>query len=257
MKTRFCSALCAFAGLLLLAPVSNAADPAPGGVLDQVWIITPKNGMDQQFQKAFAAHVQWRRDNKDPWSWEVYSEAVGPEPGILFARSANHSWADFDAYEATGFPMKAGEQWDTTVAPFVANVRNSISEYEPSMSHWPKDAPEYTLFTLITYQLKQGAGMKFRTTTEEIAKALAEAKWPNNWAFLAYHTGPQPSQLLVLPAANWAGFKDPDPNVYNAVVSVRGAEAAGKLFADYGSCVAHQDAIIIRRLPQFSVTGTK
>jgi len=277
MKVRFRSALCALGGLSLIALAAVAAEPpaatapaakitaakmpaakmAAGGPLDKVWTIIPKPGMEVQFEKAFAAHVQWRRDNKDPWSWEVYTEADGPEVGARFARSGNHTWADFDAYEDSDFAKKADEQWNTTVAPYVAATRSSMSEYLPAISHWPDDAPDYQLFQLNTYRLKPGAEARYLTATGAIAKALMDAKWPYNWGFLEYKTGPLPSLLLVIPALNWAGFKDPEPDVFAAVASVRGEATARMMFDAFSACVAHIDGIIVRRMPQYTVNAAK
>src|SRR3990172_10115283 len=117
MKIKCRSALSAYVGLLLFTVGSWAAEPPAGGPLDKVWTIVPKKGSEVKFDKAFAEHVQWRRDHKDPWTWEVYVESDGPETGAYFARSGNHNWADFDAYDASDFAAKADVQWNATVAP--------------------------------------------------------------------------------------------------------------------------------------------
>ena len=251
------SALSAFVGLLLFTVGSFAAEPPAGGLLDKVWTIIPKKGSEVKFDKAFAEHVQWRRDHKDPWTWEVYVEVDGPETGAYFARSGNHNWSDFDAYDASDFSAQAGAHWNATMAPHVGEIRSSMSQYLPDISQWPNDAPEYQLFQLITYRIKQGQHRNFTSAAGALADALKEAKWPYHWAFMDHQSGQLPSVLLVLPSLKWADMAEPNPNVFQAVANVRGQEKAGQMFDAYSATLARTDAVVVRRLPTLAVTGAK
>ena len=108
--------------VITLTPLANA-DNHEAGTLARVWTITPKAGVSEEFEKALAGHVEWRRKNKDPWHWNVYVQVDGRHVGTYYARSAGHHYADFDAYEEFG--QKAGDHWNDNVQQYVANVSNA------------------------------------------------------------------------------------------------------------------------------------
>ena len=37
------------------------------------WSISAKVGSESAFMDALKAHVIWRRDNDDPWTWNLYT----------------------------------------------------------------------------------------------------------------------------------------------------------------------------------------
>jgi hypothetical protein len=259
MKKIHPSALGAVFGLLMVNAVVMAADTAPApGQLHKVWAFMPKSGSQVEFEKAFAAHVQWRRDNKDPWTWQVYVEVDGPNAGLHYARSGNHHWSDFDDYDASEFATKANAHWNTTVAPHLAKISSWMGEDQAAISHWPEDAPDYQLFQLYTYRLKPGHMQRFMDATTSIVEALKEAKWPYHWSFIEHLTGSSvPSVMLVLPATKWADMKEPSPNVLEAVAGVRGKEKAAALFAAMSETFAQTDAVVVRLLPHYGVKGAQ
>ena len=151
----FKTILSALTVTLSLSVSTAVADSHEAGTLAKVWSITPKAGMTEEFEKALGAHVQWRRDNKDPWHWNVYVEVDGHDVGTYYARSGGHHYPDFDDYEAFG--EKASDHWNDTVQPYVANVRSSMSRELPDMGQWEGNTSDYNLFKVFSIDLKPGA----------------------------------------------------------------------------------------------------
>jgi hypothetical protein len=257
MKTRYCAALFAAVAMLSSPLGSFAESHKTPGTLARIWTIIPKNGSELKFDKAFADHVQWRRDNKDPWNWDVFVQVDGPEVGAYYARSGNRHWSDFDAYEAAEFSKKAGLHWNETVAPHVAVVRSEIDEYMPDISNWPMDAPEYNLFRLNRHLVNIGGTKDFVAAVGAIGGVLKEAKWPHHWSFHMSHSGEGPSVTLVLPSINWAGIAEPESNVGEVLVKSLGEEKAGQYWANLFATFRKLNVVTVKRIPELAVKAAK
>ena len=246
------------AATLILSPLATFAEDAQPESIAKLWTFIPKSGDEVGFMKAFAEHVQWRRDNKDPWHWNVYVQVDGPEVGAYYARSENHSWADFDAYDASPFEAKASEHWNKTVAPHLDAIHSSITKWLPKISNWPEDAPNYNLFQLQAMQLKPGQMVAYTQAVGAVAEALKTAKWPYHWGFDEMVSGgAEPSVTLVLPSMKWADMAEPTPNFFDTLVSGLGEEKAAKLMADINATVASTSVTIVRHLPDLEVPAAK
>ena len=245
------------AALVVCPMAALAQDPQPESIA-KIWTFIPKNGDQAGFEKAFAEHVQWRRDNKDPWHWDVYVQVDGPEVGAYYARSGNHSWADFDAYDASEFVAKASDHWTRTVSPHLDDIHSSITRWLPALSNWPDDAPIYNLFQLQHIQIKPGHMRAYTQAVGTIADALKQAKWPYHWGLDAMMSGGEgPSVTLVLPSMKWADMAEPKPNFYDTMAGVIGEEKAAKTMADLNATVATTKVTIVRRIPELEVKAAK
>ncbi len=255
MKAKIIAALLAIACCQLFAAVTLAQGTGAGNV-GQLWMITPKVGMADKFEAAFARHVDWRRTNNDPWHWDVYVQVDGADVGTYFARSGNHQWADFDGYGE--FDRKATDNWNSTVAPYVARMQSTLSEAMPALSNWPADSADYHLFTIINYSIKQGHATRFNRSAKAFADILKDANWPYHWAFVNMVSGGAvPAAVLVLPRKNWAGMADPDPDLFAVVSAKVGPEAAIEMLDDFSDTIASAQAHTLQSLPQYTVEGAR
>ena len=252
-----CAALLAIASLLVSPLASFADHHEQRGLLDKVWTFVPKNGSELQFQKAFAEHAQWRRDNKDPWRRDVYVEVDGPEVGARHARSSDHHWSDFDAYDASAFSAKASAHWNTNVAPHLADIRCTIAKYLPDISNWTEDAPEYRLFQLHRTRVRIGQMQKYIAAVGAIAKVLKDAKWPYHWGFHEFVSGPAPTVLLVLPSMKWADMADPKPDLWETMAGAVGEEKSAQMWADLDATIESTEVTIVRHLPDLTVMAAQ
>ena len=79
-------------GLIAVAAglfVSTVAFPAmaQGGAEDiaRGFVFEAKPGMATQFEEAIKLHVQWRKQNNDPWTWVWYQVVNGDNIGSTWS----------------------------------------------------------------------------------------------------------------------------------------------------------------------------
>lgn len=245
--------------LLTLAPLlAFGALPAVShaqGDLARLYEMTPKQGMGAQFQAALAAHAKWRQQNKDPWAWQVYEAVNGDKLGTFYARSGNHQWADFDAYDA-GFGPKSSTHFGETVGPLLAEVTGSITTTDTINARWPEDQTGYVLFQVITYHLKPDKVQQFTQTVNKFHRAIVQTNRPVHYAFVStVNGGMGPTVALVLPYKDWAGMAPPPKSMAQMMTEVYGEKEAQKAFADFSDCYRYAESAVLRLRPDLSVPG--
>lgn len=97
-------------------------------------MVDVKSGLAPQFEAAFQAHVQWRKEQGDPWQWTTYQLVNGERLGDYVIRSGNHSWADFDAYE--DFLTQGSPHFYNAVGAYIDSVAGSITRVDCSLLRW-------------------------------------------------------------------------------------------------------------------------
>lgn len=108
------------------------------GNLADVWTLVPKPGVGQGFEAALRDHMQWRTEAGDPWQWSVYTVETGPDVGAYVVRSSNHSWADFDAYDA-GFGPEAGLRVAASFGDMIESAEHQITASDTARSRRAPD----------------------------------------------------------------------------------------------------------------------
>ncbi|MCG8605518.1 hypothetical protein MJD09_11035 [bacterium] len=85
--------------------------------LAKMYHVKVKAGYGAQFETALKQHVEWRKAEGDPWTWNVYQVANGMNLGDFIFRSGDHTWADMDSYaEFLANHLKPGKQLAFTQA---------------------------------------------------------------------------------------------------------------------------------------------
>jgi hypothetical protein len=67
-------------------------DVGSSHTISQMWEFMPKPGSGPAFEEAIKAHVEYRKSQGDPWTWDVYHQVVGPTMSIA---GFGDNWADF------------------------------------------------------------------------------------------------------------------------------------------------------------------
>ncbi len=242
--------------LFVLGLPAAHAQPEEAGTLAKLWVIQPKAEMAESFEAAFAKHVEWRRDNSDPWHWNVYVVVDGQNAGTYYARSAGHHYRDFDHY--IEFQQRASDHWQKSVAKYVAKSGSMISRELPDMSQWEGNTSDYNLFWVYSSDIKPGQMQSWKEAAGMITNELAEADWPYEWFFVERLSGGTvPSVALVIPAANWAGMEDPDPSAFDAVAARHDQAKAAKMWQDYYAPMKTTSSYVLRRIPDFEVKAAQ
>ncbi len=228
--------------------------PAPAQVVSEIWQFTPRPGVGAGFEEALKAHVQFRKSQNDPWTWQVYQEIVGPDVGKYYVASWNHSWADFDAYDDWAGGPAAGAHFDATLGPLLEDMASSISQDGP-ISRFPDD-PNYepTLINVTEFYLIPGKQQGFQDAIQKFDEAIKGAGMPFYYTsdFLVAG-GSGPTFSIAGFGESWAEFADPDPSMEQVMVEAYGEEEATRIFTAFSEAVHHWDSFVVRYRPDLSL----
>ncbi len=212
----------------------------------RLYVLTPKSGMAAEFETALGQHAEWRREHDDPWTWIVHQVNSGPNLGDYVIRSGNHSWSDFDAYDA-GFGPEGTVHFNATVDPLMESASSFITRGDTTNIRWPDDPNSVNLLQVTTYHLKPGQRPTFFQAVNKYHQAIVQTNRPTHYAFTNLHSGgPGPAVTVVFPYENWAAFQGPEQTLGQLMVEVYGQEEATAAFEQFTSTFTGTESWVIR-----------
>ena len=207
-----------------------------------------KIGMNQEFEQALKAHLDWRRENGESWVWGVYQVANGDNMGDYILRSGFHTWADFDDYNE--FLTRAAAHFFKMAGPYINSFRGVITRVDDQNLLWPEDNSSVNLIQVFQYRVKIG---KTRDLTEVISKvhqALVQQNWPlhYSWEWNA-NGGEGIVAMLILPFSSWESMQEPENPMESVLEQVYGKEQSQALFAGFADSVESVESrvFVVRR----------
>jgi len=231
--------------------------PAPSRAQDMArfWEFTPKTANVPAFVEALRAHVEYRKELGDPWSWYVYETVVGKDYPKFYVASWNHTWADFDAYDAWENGGAAGAHFQATVGPLLEDMTTNISESNRAMERLPSD-PDYApafvnVTTFYVIPGKQGQFQEMMMKWQEAIEAADMDFYYSSDYMAAGGEGPLFS--IAIMGDSWASFAEPDPTMEQVMMDHFGEEEAMEIFTGFGESVHHWDNFIVRARPDLSL----
>ena len=141
------------------------------GNVTRVFLIELIPGHTAAFLEAGAAHAQWHRDQGDDWTWVGFTIETGRDTGKFGWITSDHSWSDFDEYDAKMGPAD-GAHFAATGG---AHVQSSVSWFSVALPEMSNPAPAGTLFPLvqvIAYRIAGGHQGAFLSAVTEVHEAL-------------------------------------------------------------------------------------
>ena len=248
MKTK----LTALATTLLLWVVAFP-EAAQGQTEDiaQSYVHTVQPEMIAQFEEAVKQHVQWRKQNNDPWEWTWY-QVVNGGRGRYLVRSGNHRWADLDVRYAWDDRVGAGPNFLATVGPFFESEDSSISQLDGALSRPLDDYSAITLFAVTEFDVRLPG--QFREAITKIGEGLDRGNWERSyqWLMEAYGGGTTDA-TLVIPAENWGGLAPPEKPLPVLLAEVYGEQEASDLMQQLASSIRSQTSYTLRVRPDLSL----
>ncbi len=219
---------------------------AQGNNMSRIYFMTPKPGMAAQFEAALAEHAAWRRQNNDPWTWIVHEVENGDNLGMFIVRSGDHTWADFDAYEA-GFDERGTEHFFATVGPHMESIESVIGAVDTTNVRWPETWTDINMLQITTYNVKPNHGQKFFQAVNKIHRAIMETNYPVHYGFESIVNGGRAGRVaLVLPRKNWADFQGPEQPMAAMLAGVYGEDEVSGIFEDFGSTYDTAESMVVR-----------
>lgn len=232
-----------FLVLLALLPAQ-----AQGQNMSRMWEFTPKMGASGAFVEAIRSHMEYRESLGDPWSWWIYEVVVGEDVGKIIAASWNHTWADFDAYDAWEGGLAAGSHFQANVLPLVEEMTTSIHQGIPEIEKRSEDPnAEHTLVMVQDFYLEPGGQQDFNQALGKFHEAMVAAEVPFYYATSFLVAGGRgPSFTIAGLGGSWADFADPDPNVEQVMVEHYGEEEAMEIFQQFSGAVEYFETTVVR-----------
>ncbi len=233
----------------------NAPLFAQDNNLARMYLVTPKQGMAAQFETALRDHAGWRAANGDPWTWNVYAAETGDDLGVFVIRSGNHSWADFDAYDAS-FAMQGLVHWNATVAPLVGTISSGIWAMDMENSSLPAEPMQPAFVNVTTFHLRPGMEQQFIEMVNQASEILKGHGWTNFlWESPVSGGGPGPTIDLATLHPNWADMAEPDPDFATIMIQDMGQEGFGEWMSGLGETYRGVESMTVRHRPDMSVPG--
>jgi hypothetical protein len=190
-----------------------------------------------------------RQEAGEPFQWLVYQAMFGDDGGEYFIRSAGHSWADLDAYNAMGaFQEEVDDHFTETMTPFIAESSSWVSVLDTAMSAMPPNLDEMNVFMVNRIWVDGEGAMEM----EEALRAYHETATANDMYHIVLRTlvGAQGSDFaLVIPAENFAGLEEPSPGMDELLMREHGEEGLRDIFESWLSGLeeANSSILVLRR----------
>lgn len=242
-----------FSAILTLAALTLCPSVAAQQRVARLYVVKPQPGHVTQFEQALAAHAEWRRQNKDPWSWSVAQVVAGDDLGLWYIRSGGHLWADLDAYDA-GFQQKALEHWATNVQPHVLSVAGMVTTADTTHVRWPADQSAIRFVSLVDFDLRPGQRDEFFAVVGKFHDALVQTNYPAYYSFnWSEAGGPGDMIRLALPYESWADMAPQETPMGAAFAQVYGEEEARALGERFNATLRRVQTTVLMVRPDLSV----
>ncbi len=142
------------AGLLVCLVAHPALAQSEPENIARSYTLDPKPGMASQLEDAMKAHIAWRKQHNDPWTWTVFQVVNGDNFGQYLVRSGNHRWADLDAYDRWTVTTEANAHFTTTVGPYLESFTSRITQVNSNLSRFPDDLSGMTLYAVTNFDVR-------------------------------------------------------------------------------------------------------
>ncbi|HSR52767.1 MAG TPA: hypothetical protein VLV83_18240 [Acidobacteriota bacterium] len=214
--------------------------------------VTPKAGMHMQFETALKAHLQWRKEQNDPWQWYIMEIINGTDYGDYIIRTDERPWAEMDNYELR---FKGRDHFLSTVGPFIADMQSSLTSTNEALSNWPDDLRP-RLILVEVFSLNPGKAEVFWQLVAKASKAFDGRMGHNSWDTVVVGEGAGGgTAILVLPRENWAGLAPRQQEMVGYMTEAYGEEEVGKMMQQFSDCLAGMNSMVVAVRPDLSLMG--
>ena len=222
--------------------------------LAKVYYVKVKAGESGAFQTALKQHAQWRMDNGDPWSWNIYQVINGKNMGDFIIRSGGHSWADFDSYQ--DFNAKGSAEFGKNVSPYIESITSNINAMDTTNVNWYPNNDEVNLVQVYAYKLKPGQGTAFYKAISEYGKAIKKENRKDYYGLIwSVNGGSELVAELVFPYKNWAEMEGPKEQWRDFTKRVLGEEKAKMVHDEFTNSYSDVYGFIVQLRRDLSVKG--
>lgn len=227
----------AFCLAMLLVPLSVLADShEEQPALSDVWQIVPKKGMENEFEEAVKAHMQFRAEAGESRNWWVFTPSISHNMSIYAFRSCCFNWADLDGFVTENQEKGFGEHWNANVHQYVDHYHHYVEKADWKNSHWPEDTDKGPYYGVTEWTWKEDAGPESGDAMEKMSQVALEEGWTDQaqWVWLD-RTGGKPTKMIVISYENYADMEPPEQSFGKFLSEKIGEEEAAAVFSDFSS----------------------
>ena len=235
--------VCLALGIL---PVAAQDD---GGNIAQIISYSAKPGMEKEMIEAVQRHLDWHREQNDPWTWLGWEVVSGDDVGTYGAGTFGHNWADFDNSPVS----RDADEADVAKNVLPYTNLDSVRFYAalPDVSH-VSETPT-PMHAILVFRLRQGKTPDFLHLIGKFHEGIQKTEWPVHYSWhMLVNGGEGPEFVLVLPRANWAAFAPPSKPFAAMLEEAFGRTEAQSLLSDFGDALESSSSHAIRTRPDLS-----
>lgn len=250
-------AVCSCALVLAVCVAGSTMAQQQPAEVTRVYYVTPKSGMEMQFEEAVKKHAAWHGQRNDPWQWAVRFNETGNHTGEYLFIAPQHQWKDFDNPPV---PAKDdGDHFSQNVSQYVASWSSAILATRRDLTRSQSSAPAPSLSIVVYFHLRYGQTAKFVDAQRQIREALDKTNAPQQetW-YQMVASGRNATFILALPRENWAAFEGTGgPSMRARVEQTFGAARTDAIYQALEESVAFTEAKITSARPDLSYTPAR
>jgi len=225
----FVLGMLAFVALAVPA-ATRAADPSPGS-LSEMWVLTPKEGQAAELMQGIKAQFAMRKDEGDPWTWQVFTPVLGDSLSRIVVRTCCFEWEDLDSYEAWNKEHPAlQQQYFEEMVPHMRTAGHYLEEMDWADSHWNPQAGPFRFFAVTEWVLKPGHEAVFNEARSKASQIAINQGWgggQRSWLW-GSRIGGTPRAFLVVPYRNYADMQRKGDSFLQFLAEQMGSQEAAK-----------------------------
>ena len=237
----------AVVSVLLLAVPAVAQDD--GGNIVAVHCNKAQPGAYSKYEEGMKKHMDWHREQNDPWTLLVWQVITGPDSGTYCTGSFGHNWEDFDNPRFSADANRANIE--ATFGPFIREYEATFWRALPDVSNPSEGQP--AMSSVIFVHTRYGTAEKFNHLIGEVHKAIEKTNMPWNYEWYALVSGGNVgTYALVLPRPNFAAFNPtgkPFPEMLEEAYGKAGADA---LLVKWRKVVKSENSELSRNRPDLT-----
>ena len=227
---------------LLFVPQAVAQEE-PGPLARAFFLkVAPPNILE--FEKAYAAHIGWHRQQNDTWRWDTWQRISGRELGVYVVRTPGHLWKDFDESplgdaDRQHFLKDAGR--------YVDSIDGSLTTLLTDVSRLPEGDATSPLISVIVFRLTPGGLPDFLHGITQTHEAVVKSERPIQYAWLqVLNGGHGPRMVLILFHKNWVDVKGPDTPFWVMIEEIYGRQGTTGLQELFSDVIESQETLMYR-----------
>jgi hypothetical protein len=249
MTMRLTAAIALTTTLGITTLAAQQADP--GGRINFIFILNPKQGMSKQLEDGLKKHQAWHATQKDARAITISTVVAGDGVGQYRVVYPNLRWEDQD--QAAAITPADFADVNLNVAPSLESTESLVSVRMDSLSRIPATEPAKNMNWVTYVYVKPGKQAEYTNYLRRLREAHERANSPYRYFVLSVIIGGDtPTYAIVRPGDKWTDF--PPAQNREVLVKAYGEFEADRLLNVLDDVVRRNSSFVTVRRPDLSYT---